>query len=264
MKSKSKSRKTDVSVSDLCYVYCAIEGDAATLPASGMPEGGPPRLTALDDTLALVVSDVPARIYSADALEPRLSDLDWVSVAGGAHHGVVDALVDAGASVLPVRLFTLFSSDATALSTFGTRRAAITRTLARVRGKHEWVLHIAKPDPRKASDAVAPSPSSGTDFLQAKAQVRREQAARATRVKEDAAAAYEALEQLADEAKTKSVDPNGHLLIDAAFLIPPARVEAMRETLTRRAERLLRDGCAVSLTGPWPAYSFASIDATNG
>ena len=49
---------------------------------------------------------------------------------------------------------------------------------------------------------------------------------------------------------------------DAALLVPPARVETVRDALTRSAERLLRDGCPVSLTGPWPPYSFASMDAS--
>jgi hypothetical protein len=128
------------------------------------------------------------------------------------------------------------------------------------------VLRIGKPDARlvASGDSGAPAgavvPTSGTDFLQAKARTRRDSAARSQRVKEDAAGAYEALEQLADAAKIRPVDPQGMLLLDAAFLVPPARIDAMHETLTRRAARLLQDGCAVTLSGPWPPYSFASVE----
>jgi hypothetical protein len=230
-----------------------------------MPAGTPPRVVPLDETVSLIVADVPSNVYAGSVLEPRLSDLEWVSAAGAAHHLVVDALADAGAVVVPFRLLTLFSSEAKAVTTLRAARPVMARAFDRVRGKQEWVLRIGRPDPARVSADMSASnraaPASGTRFLQAKAEARREAAARAQRVKEDAAAAYEALEQLADAAKTRPVDEQGTLLLDAAFLVPPARVEAMRETLTRRAERLLQDGCPVSLTGPWPAYSFASMDA---
>ena len=48
------------------YVYAVI-GGRPTRVLSGLPtlpDGSPPRLVALDDTLSLVVADVPAAIYS--------------------------------------------------------------------------------------------------------------------------------------------------------------------------------------------------------
>jgi hypothetical protein len=252
-------------VKPLCYVYCVVEGMPAAVPATPMPGGNAPRALALDATIAVVLSDVPPEMYDASALEPRLSDLDWVSAAGAAHHAVVDALADAGATVLPFRLFTLFSSEAKALATLESKRTALARAFDRVRGRQEWVLRIGAPDPSRVQP---PKPrdtarTSGTSFLAAKHAGRREAAARATRVREDAAAAYEALEQLADAGRLRPTDKGGSLVLDAAFLVPATRVEAMRETLTRRAARLLDDGCPVSLTGPWPPYSFASVDMTD-
>ena len=231
-----------------------------------MPGGHAPRALAIDPSTTLIISNVPAAIYNADAVEARLGDLDWVSAAGAAHHAVIDAIAETGIGVLPFRLFTLFSTEHTALEHIRARRDAMQRAFARVHGKQEWVLKIGKPDPARISappPAGARQASSGTSFLQAKADAKREAAARAIRVKEDAAAAFEALEQLADEAHTKSVDPAGNLLLDASFLVPPDRIEAMHETLTRRAERLLLDGCPVSLTGPWPPYSFAGLGSKN-
>ena len=260
----SKSKLPKTRTPDFCYVYCAAEGDLPQLPAAGIIEGSTPRIVRLDGAVALIVSDVPATTYAPDALEPRLADLDWVASAGERHHQVIDRLAEGGATVLPFRLFTLFSGEDVAVATLAQRREAMTRTFNRVRGKQEWVLRIGKPDAAKAAvEATAiTTRESGTSFLQAKADAKRQSAARATRVKEDAAAAYEALEQLADAAKTRAVE--GNLILDAAFLVPPSRLDAMREILTRRAERLLRDGCPVSLTGPWPPYSFASMDPTDG
>jgi hypothetical protein len=251
---------------DLLYAYCAVEGSPTALPGTGMPDGSRPRTLPLTDRIAIIVSDVPSATYGAESIESRLSDLDWVGTAGAAHHVVIDAVADTGVVVLPFRLFTLFSSEAAAQRALGERREPMQRAFDRVRGKQEWVLRIGKPDPARmeAEPSPAGSAATGTSFLQAKADARREAAMRATRVKEDAAAAFEALEQLADAARSRPVDASGNLMLDAAFLVPPSRVEALRETLNRRAQRLLRDGCPVSLTGPWPPYSFGSMDPLNG
>jgi hypothetical protein len=249
-------------VSEHVYVYCAVEGVPGALPGVGMPEGGLPRVVAVGDGVSLIVSDVTSTVYNAESLEPKLADLDWVAAAGAAHHAVVDALAEAGHVVLPFRLFTIFSTDAIAIATFTQAQAALGRAFDRVRGRQEWVLRIGKPDPARApaSPLPAATAATGTGFLRAKADARRESAARAARVRQDATASFDALAQLADAATSRPVDPGGNLLCDGALLVPPARVDALREVLTRSAERLLRDGCPVSLTGPWPPYSFASMD----
>jgi Gas vesicle synthesis protein GvpL/GvpF len=253
----------EVDVSDHVYVYCAVESSPEALPAVGMPDGAAPRTLPLQRAVSLIVSDVPAALYNASSLEPKLADLDWVAAAGAAHHAVVDALAEAGLVVLPFRLFTIFSDESTALDTFKRALPAMARAFDRVRGRQEWVVRIGKPDPARAPEAPASDApaSTGTGFLRAKADARREALARIRRVQHDALTSFEALAKLADAATSRPVDPAGSLLCDGALLVPPSRVEAVREALARTAEGLLREGCPVSLTGPWPPYSFASMDA---
>ena len=245
------------------YVYALIEGTLPSLPDVGMPEGGAPRAVPFADNASLILSTVPSAIYSAAAIEPRLSDLDWVSSEGAAHHRVVDALASTPAVVVPFRLLSIFSSEAAAVATVRRMLPAIRRAFDRVRGREEWVLRIGKPDPARRERAETPaSAASGTSFLAGKAAARREAAERTERVKADAAASYDALRKLAQEATTRPVDPSGTLLLDAAFLVAPAQVEPLRQALTVAADRLLHDGCAISLTGPWPPYSFAAVDTS--
>ena len=248
-------------MSEYLYVYCAVEGKPGALPDVGMPEGHRPRALPLDGKASLVVSDVPAAIYHTDALESKLADLDWVAAAGAAHHAVVDALAEAGDVVLPFRLFTIFSTEAMARSTLAEAKAGMARAFDRVRGRQEWVLRIGKPDPSRVPAPLATgTPATGTGFLQAKADARRKARARTERVRQDAAAAFDELARLADAATSRPVDPAGNLLCDGAFLVRPAHVADLRDALIGSAERLLGDGCPVSFTGPWPPYSFASLD----
>ena len=264
MRLKSRLPTTTARNDELLYVYCAVHGrpaEGVLARQAGMPEGGPPRLVNLSDDITLVVSDVPLSTYNADAVERRLTDLDWVSHAGAAHHAVIDALAESHI-VLPFRLFTLFSNEHNARATLQKTRSTIVKSLDRLRGKQEWVLRVTRPDASLASETPPPpaKSASGTGFLQAKANAKRAEVERANRVKQGVSDVFDALRALADEATMRPPQAGEPFLIDAAFLVESTRLDTFRETLTRVAGGLLRDGCRVSLTGPWPPYSFASLD----
>src|SRR5687768_7873147 len=125
------------------YVFCAVRGAKARLPSDlpSMPGGAPPRLLPLTGELALVVADVPQESYNAAAIAEKLTDLDWVARSGAAHHAVVDRLAGTHV-VVPLRLFTLFSSEAKTLSTLRRSSARLAAASARVAGRAEWVLRI--------------------------------------------------------------------------------------------------------------------------
>jgi Gas vesicle synthesis protein GvpL/GvpF len=250
------------------YVYAVVERrpsarKVARLPS--MPHGDAPRIVALDDDVSVIVADVPASTYAAAALEARLGDLDWVAKCGAAHHSVADVLADSYV-VLPFRLFTIFSTEQKALTTLRKARPRIRRALARVKGRKEWVLRIGRPArlqaglPTDARHKNTERAKVGTDFLRAKADARKQEAERAARVKNDAVAVFETLRELADESTLRPVEPGTNLLVDAAFLVGTGRTSRFQQALKRAAAGLLRDGCQVSLTGPWPPYSFASVD----
>lgn len=247
------------------YVYAIVGGwpkprILSALPT--LPDGAPPRAVQLNPQMSLVIADVPSAIYSAAFLEARLKDLDWVSRCGAAHHAVSDTLVEFHA-VLPFRFFTLFSSEAKAVATLRKSKARLAHALARVKGRHEWVLRIGKPDPSRVSSpgqSDRTHAASGTTFLRAKADASRAQIERAVRIAAEAVKTFEALRTLSDAATTRPIEPGTNLLLDAAFLVPKRRTSALEPTLTEAASDLLRDGCPVSLTGPWPPYSFASLE----
>lgn len=215
---------------------------------------------ALDDTMSLIAADVAATVYNAAALAPRLADVEWVGRCAAAHHAVADALAPTHA-VLPFRVFTLFSSEARALATLRRRKQHLKRALARVTGRHEWVLRIGRPLPSAAGDRAptqGPAAPSGAEFLRAKAGARRALGDRNARIADEAARVFDALRDLADASAARPVPAGTSLLLDAAFLVPRRRTAALRRALTRSAAVLLREGCPISLTGPWPPYSFAS------
>jgi len=249
------------------YVYAAAAGRPGTRSLSrlpGVPDGSPPRTLPLDDEASLIVSDVPSSTYNATALEPAIANVEWVSRCGAAHHHVIDQVAKTHA-VVPFRLFTLFSTESKALATLRRARTKILKALARVDGRQEWVLRIGPPDPAQLVEGTAAASrsnrNSGTGFLRAKAEALREARERVERVRSQALAVFDALQTVADESIARPIEPGTNLVLDAAFLVGKPRTAAFRQALKRTAAGLLRDGCRVSLTGPWPPYSFASIEA---
>ena len=244
------------------YVYAAVTGRPAARTLARLPvvpQGQNARVVPLTRSVSLVIADVPAEGYRPEVLEPRLGEPDWVSTIAAAHHTAAEVLSRTH-GVLPFRLFTLFSSEARMLTRVRRSAAAIASALERLEGRQEWVLRIGAPDPsRRAKDGATEHPVTGTGFLQKKAAGKRARQERASRVSAGTAALVAVLDAVADQSVARPIPAGTNLVLDAAFLVPTRKAAAFRRTLTRAAQTLLDEGCKVSLTGPWPPYSFSSL-----
>ena len=119
------------------YLYAVLahpsEPPAGGAPA-GLPETGPLRWLALGKGLWLAAADAPLGRYDAAAVEKGLKDLEWVSACAVAHERVIEHVSMLGATV-PMKLFTLFSSDARAVAELGRSQRRLYCRLSR-RGRH--------------------------------------------------------------------------------------------------------------------------------
>jgi len=274
--SKSRSRATTrrsgkraraAGGGSLVYAYAAVSGRPSPRTVARLarvPGGGPPRVLSIDDQFSVIVADVPADVYNSEAIEARLSDLDWVGACGAAHHAVADALF-ASRLVVPLRLFTLFADGERAQAALVRMRPRIRKAFARLDGRKEFVLRVGRPDASRADaadagPAASPDRATGTGFLRAKASSRRETAERQAHASRSAVEVFDALSAIAADSRARTTPTGANLLLDAAFLVDTRKSASFRRTLARAAAGLLRDGCPVSLSGPWPPYSFASTD----
>ena len=48
----------------------------------------------------------------------------------------------------------------------------------------------------------------------------------------------------------------GPLLLDAAFLVPRGRAATFKALAARESKALARQGYGLSVSGPWPPYTF--------
>jgi len=249
------------------YVYCVVR--AARRPRltdvpPGAPGATPPELRDVARGTWLVTSTVPLDIYGPENLEPRLRDLDWVAQAAVAHEAVNEYFARAsGAVVVPMKLFTMFSSPEKALDDVRGRRTAIDRAIRRVAGCEEWGIRVTR-RPAMADAADASRPATGAGFLQAR-KAARDATANARAAALDAAnTAFERLKRVSKDAQRRSrgAEPGTNPpILEAAFLVKVTARAKFKAEARRQSPRLAKAGADITLTGPWPAYSFVGGEA---
>ena len=253
-------------MADATYVYCVVA--APRRPrirvTAGLPGTGRVRFVDVDRGLWIAVADAPLARYGERAINRSLSKVDWVSRAAVAHEAVVESFLQAAAAVLPMKMFTVFTSDERAVAHVRVLRPRIDALIARVKGRHEWSVRVvvakASQIAKAAKTAKAARGTTGVAYLAGKKQRRDAAQELATRARETVAALYDRLAARARQAvrRTASDLPvsGGPLLLDAAFLVPRGRTASFRRHVRREARGLARLGYGLTLTGPWPPYSF--------
>lgn len=250
------------------YVYCLIAADRRPVLRrrfTRLPGMGPVRLLDVDRHLWLAVADAPLDRYGEERINRKLSDLDWVSRAAIAHEAVVESFIDKRA-VLPMKLFTIFTSDDRALEHVRGDRRRVDAIVKRVANQIEWGVRVTrrgqapKPAGLRRAGASPEAVRTGASYLARKKAQRDAAVELAERARETVIALYDRLSALSRLAKRRSAGElpvkGGPVLLDAAFLVPRARARPFRALLAREARRLAPLGYQLTVTGPWPPYTF--------
>jgi non-ribosomal peptide synthetase component F len=255
-----------VSTGLYCYALTRrLEPDALT----GCPGIGeaPLRLVG-GDSLAAVVSEVDLEEFGEEGLRRNLEDLAWLEMVATAHDRVTRHLAEQAATA-PLRLATVFLGEESLRAQLGHWHERATRTLDRIEGREEWsVKAYADPAAVTASDeeptSVAEDMGAGKAYLLKRRAATQQREARAqadaelaTRMHETLARAAVAGRRLApqDRRLTHHV---GEMILNGTYLLERDQVAAFKQTV----EGLGGDHAhvRVELAGPWPPYSFASLD----
>jgi hypothetical protein len=259
----------EVRMSDIVYLYGFVPANAETPPrALGGVHGAPVSLVPLGGVNA-VVSHVPHDDFTPDVIDANITDMNWVGARGLEHERVVAWFVDHG-DILPVSLFTMFSSNEALVSDATDRSVQIAKQLARLHNHREWDLkvsfnqqqlaqHAASViDSVRALDAEMESAAAGKRFLLQKKRhdiLKRELPAAA---RAQARTLLEALSQHADDVVALAIPRSEELpvVMNAALLVARDAEHVLRTEYAERARSLDDIGITAQLTGPWAPYRF--------
>lgn len=246
----------------LSYVFCLVR--SARHPtlrgiAEGMPGGSDLRAIEVGDDLWAIVQSVPESEYGEEALARGLQNLDWVGPRAIAHEHVIESFLSA-AALLPMQLFTLFTSDARVVEHVHSDRARIARILERIEKKVEWGLRLTFNEKAAQKKAAGKRARTGAEFLARKRDVLDVSRTQLAQARKTADRVYKAIERKAADSRRRTslerAAPGSRLLLDAAFLVATPKSAAFKSAVRQHARELRGAGVDVSLTGPWPAYNF--------
>jgi hypothetical protein len=226
----------------------ALTGDA---PVDRVREG----------ELALLVSPVRPDQLRVD--EDDLSETGRLATLARGHDAAVRAAATAG-PVLPLRFGTVVPDRAAARRLLAQHAGSAAARLRRIGTTREWGVKLVR---RLAPELVAAGARptdrhglTGTEYLARRREALHDQEA-AERI---AAQASNLLEETLRPHITESLRRGGSsgssLLLDLALLVPPDRETSFLAAAAELRERLDQDGLEVEVSGPWPPYSFASLD----
>jgi len=256
---------------NLTYVYCLVR--SAKRPVlrgarAGVPAARPPRALDAGGDLWVIAADVPETEYGEAVIAHGLQNIEWVSRRALGHERMVERFLGR-TGLLPMQLFTLFTSDERALAHVARERRRIDRLLDRLDGQVEWGVRVTW-DERVAREAVekvhkatgARKPPSGAAYLSRKRDLLDVNRATLATARKEATRLFREMSKEATDARrrasTEQAAPGSRLLLDAAYLVAAAHAAAFRKALDRRTRDIETSGLAVSLTGPWPPYNFIS------
>jgi hypothetical protein len=250
------------------YLYGVLFAESVARAAGPAPRGLPgasrTRLLAVDGGLWLVVADAPLSQFAPERIEGRLRDLNWVSRCALAHEAVVELYSRRG-TLIPVKLFTLFSGEAAAVADARSRLRELRAVAKRVAGCEEWGIQLRlAPGARQAGRPAIRPPRSGTAFLQARRTALHASRDAALRGHERAMLHFRSLAKGAGDALCRDLPAGAagrRLLLDAVFLVPRRGARRFQSLVRTTATRCQAEGLALSLSGPWPPYHFSRGEA---
>jgi hypothetical protein len=252
------------------YLYAIARGldHAAVQGVDGLD--GAPVETVEHRGLTAVVSTVDLGEYGEEGLRRNLEDMAWLEKVARGHDTVIHAAA-AHAPTAPLRLATICLDDDGVRARLDEWHDALEAALDRVQGRAEWAVKAyARPTAPGESGAqpAAGGESSGAGaglaYLQRKKSQAQQQAQSQERAVEVAEHVHEALsERCVASRRLAPQDPRltGHegvMTLNGAYLVEEAEGESFAAAVRDLAEQY--PDAHLTVAGPWPPYSFASLD----
>ena len=262
------------------YVYCIAENNHAAKilrrdpTPSAIEENVPLELITVEN-LAAVASKVPLSVFGAEAIDAHLSDAPWVTVRAMRHEQVVEHFARQ-TSVVPLRFGTIYLDVAGIEQMLEERHDQLCGLIERIRGREEWGVNLyldravllenitnISPRLREMAD-TAKAASPGQSYLMQKKieamrvdESKREVERVTRRVEEQLVPCSDGVSRLR-VLKVETTE-HGELKAKFAFLVLKGRFEDFKATAEDVARDIEGAGFRIELTGPWPAYNFATL-----
>jgi len=200
------------------------------------------------------ISRVNRAEYS-DQLQQNMDNLEWLASASVAHHRVVGEIAKLS-DILPARFGTVFLNEKSLTEDVQRRKKQLAAAFDRISGTEEWGVKVFAVE---SSQSPAVTAQSGKDYLLKKSAAL--EARRERKPDPELEPFAEALRAIAlDQVRGgKFSGAQRDLQFQASYLIPRKQRDKFHAVLKKYAGKWA-DSHRIEYAGPWPPYSFVSID----
>lgn len=219
------------------------------------------------DGLSAVVSEVSLDEFGEEGLRRNLEDLGWLESVALAHDRVTRHVAE-HAPTAPLRLATVFLGEDSLRAQLRQWHDQAERALDRISGRSEWSVKAyvdpAADDPAPTEGEPPKGAGAGRAYLERRREATQRREARAQSWASTADELHEALasgcvagRRLAPQDR-RLTGHTGEMVLNGTYLVDDAGVESFRTSVEAAAAK--HPKVRVELAGPWPPYSFASLD----
>jgi hypothetical protein len=255
-------------VTSVLYVY-AIAREPVT-PECDAIDGTRRFGAATAANIAAIFTPVPADAFSQEVIDRRAGDLEWLGAIGYRHQEVVSDLMKRTA-IVPLRAFTMFSSEEALRAYLSANAEMLAASLQRLDGKQEWTLRIEL-DAAKWSEAlatrvgplrellaqIASAPPGKAFLLRKKLDEEKRRASHAAEDELVAEIERVVIERLKSETVAESRQRRDGAFPQINVLINRDEEARLQELQAELMQRYQSEGVNLALSGPWPPYTFAT------
>jgi hypothetical protein len=225
--------------------------------------------------LAALVRSVPLADFEPAALRARLHDAAWLEIMARHHHEVIASMHQRQA-ILPAKFGCVYPDEQGLRAALAGSSATLLGQLEQVAECDEWTVHLyaerttiecrlveSHPALGRTQREIAGA-SSGRAYLLKRKLARELDAVVEQATRELAQAAVDRLNRYArasseqPAAVTAGTSHGERELVRAIVLVPRAECDAFRAAVASIGAR--GDGLRGETSGPWPPYSFATLD----
>ena len=266
-------RTTDAVI----YVYGIVPGRLDTANAPQGLDASRVELI-LNGELGALVSELDPVEYAHDRVESLLADVAWLGPRAVAHDTVLTWASERGA-VIPLKMFTLFSTRGGVEDMLRSRASEMQEALRRVAPGEEYAVRVfripgalsehltALSQTVRELEIAAASAMPGQRYLLER-KLESERAIEIRRVVSDVVRevhgilAELALDSTREQPPRQLVEEKGEAgegtaVLNGFFLVPRGGADTFHEALRQLASRHEPHGFRFEVTGPWPPYHFA-------
>ncbi len=227
-------------------------------------EGFPGLHLVTSEGVSLIVETVPLTQWAGPEAQARLEKLETVMPLISRHQEIVAALHER-MTVMPLGLACIFSRAEMAKNWLNEKKSQISECLDLIEGHEEWAVKLLT-DPARASAAAwkdllvenPPPEQPGRRYLHEKKLKSELANFLENRTHQMASSFVSSIEKLVTAVKVRPQNASEKpVLSNLAVLVCQNRGSSFAHDIGELQRFLGSEGFEITLTGPWPPYSFS-------